>query len=445
MRRIARCLIAGTLVLLSTAEASGDPGPVGILFVGTPPGSSTDRERLQIARILAACAAEQAGVTATALASYPTAAQLEGAKALVLVTEGSGEDATSSPAEKEALAVARKKGLGVVELLAPRLAPAAPAGAPPGIARVTHVTPLAKDHAVLHGVTAFDLPGELAAAVPQGAEERALLGASEAPGAGTTPASLCAVSGETPTSRIARFAGPARLVSLDNEHLRRVLVNLALWAAGVEPPPGGAAGTIDRRWLKAPAHGTPACRPEGAILPLRRGRTGQRGWQKLLEGEAALGTWIRKGEATWELQGGALIGSGGKGYLFSPRSDYSNFELRARVLLERGGNSGLFFRVAVPAENKVKGYEAQINHSHRDPVRTGSIFKLANVSEKLIADEGWFDLGIVADGERLQVYVNGALTADLKNQELSRGHFGIQQHVEGNRVEIRDLEVLELD
>jgi len=257
-------------------------------------------------------------------------------------------------------------------------------------------------------------------------------------------ADAVAAAGANPPKNGIRLGDEDLVRCLGGESQRREVVHGVLKHLGITPPAGGAPVALEGvhgwpAWKDSPASQPPA----GELLPLYATRAGSRKWQPLVE-PATFAGWIQKGQARWEVKDGSLVASGGKGYLFSPRADYKDFELRARVLLEKGGNSGLFFRVAEPAEQKLQGYEAQINHSHRDPVRTGSLFKIANVSAKLIADEGWFDLHVIADGDRIQVRVNGKLTVDVKSSEHAKGHIAIQQHVDGSRVELKGLEVLEL-
>src|SRR5690606_37937369 len=118
--------------------------------------------------------------------------------------------------------------------------------------------------------------------------------------------------------------------------------------------------------------------------------------------------------AEWSLERGRLQGEGLVGHLFSPRGDYADFEVRARVKINEGGNSGLYVR-AVPAEVWPVGYEAQINSSHPDPQKTGSLYALAPVRTHLIPSDTWFDYHVrVADeegGTRVVISVNGVVVA----------------------------------
>src|SRR5687768_4273338 len=79
-------------------------------------------------------------------------------------------------------------------------------------------------------------------------------------------------------------------------------------------------------------------------------------------------------KAKWEVQDGTIVGSGGVGHLYSERGDYENFVYRVEVKINDKGNSGQYFR-AQYQKGFPRGYEAQINSTHTDPVRTGSLYR----------------------------------------------------------------------
>jgi hypothetical protein len=70
----------------------------------------------------------------------------------------------------------------------------------------------------------------------------------------------------------------------------------------------------------------------------------------------------------WRVEDGLLIGSGPQSHLFSPRGDYTDVEFRAKVKINDGGNSGMYFRVAY-GPGWPRGYEAQVNSTHEDVQR----------------------------------------------------------------------------
>src|SRR5713226_7037252 len=94
-------------------------------------------------------------------------------------------------------------------------------------------------------------------------------------------------------------------------------------------------------------------------------------WVQLFNGKDLKGWKTHAADkATWEVKDGILIGSGKAGHLFSERDDYENFHYRVEAKINDGGNSGQYFRTQY-GPSFPKGYEAQINSTHSDPVRTG--------------------------------------------------------------------------
>jgi len=239
-----------------------------------------------------------------------------------------------------------------------------------------------------------------------------------------------------------------------NARIARVLVDDILLHENVELP-GPSAG-----WDG----------PEGPLAPLAiAGRLGSiavrdirvrpappsdasdvasRPWIPIFNGENLDG-WKTSGEATWAVEDGVLTGSGKMGHLFSPRGDFRDFEVRASLKISDQGNSGLYVRAAF-GDGWPAGYEAQVNSTHTDRVRTGSLYGLALVHTQLIPAGTWFDYEVsVRDepaGTHLVIKVNGIVITDYVDAGRlhDAGHIALQQHHEGSVVECRRLEVREL-
>ena len=162
-------------------------------------------------------------------------------------------------------------------------------------------------------------------------------------------------------------------------------------------------------------------------------------------------------KAKWEVKDGAIVGTGTAGHLFSERGDYENFRFRVEAKINDKGNSGQYFR-ATFAKAFPPGYEAQINSTHGDKVRTGSLYpdgrdgytaeekKMTLVFDKLVEPDTWFTQEVIAEGNHIVIKVNGKTTVDFtdtKNRH-TKGHFAIQQHDPGSVIKIRNAEVMEL-
>jgi hypothetical protein len=152
----------------------------------------------------------------------------------------------------------------------------------------------------------------------------------------------------------------------------------------------------------------------------------------------------------WRVEDGVLIGSGPASHLFSERGDYENFVYRVEASINNGGNSGQYFRTRF-GPGFPRGYEAQINATHGDKIRTGSLY-FPSVKEVLVLNDAphkpdeWFTQEVTADGDHLVVKVNGKTTVDWKDPKATyaKGHFALQGHDPGTVVKFKKIEVKEL-
>ena len=162
-------------------------------------------------------------------------------------------------------------------------------------------------------------------------------------------------------------------------------------------------------------------------------------------------------KARWSVKDGAIVGEGPAGHLFTERGDYENFHLRFEVAINDKGNSGQYFR-ATFAKAFPPGYEAQINSTHGDKIRTGSLYpdgrgkysddekKKMIVLDQLVKPDEWYMQEVIAVGNHIIIKVNGKTTVDFVDEKSrhTKGHFAIQQHNEGSVVKVRKAEVKEL-
>lgn len=171
-----------------------------------------------------------------------------------------------------------------------------------------------------------------------------------------------------------------------------------------------------------------------------------KGWVQLFNGKDLTG-WKTHPEdkAVWEVKDGVLFGTGPKGHLFSDRDDYENFHYRVEARINDKGNSGQYFRSQF-GKAFPKGYEAQINSTHRDPVKTGSLYNFVKVLNTPVKPDEWFTQEVIADGNHIIIKVNGETTVDFVDDKntYKKGHFSLQQHDPGTVVQFRKIEVKEL-
>lgn len=180
-------------------------------------------------------------------------------------------------------------------------------------------------------------------------------------------------------------------------------------------------------------------------------------WTSLFNGNDLKG-WIQKnGEASYRVEDGMIIGKTVKG---SPNSflctekEYANFELEVEVkLLNNELNSGIQIRSQTKApENgekfgRVNGPQVEIEASGEKGAEAGYIYGEASggwmtpeaklIPHKTFKDGEWNTYRIVANGARIQVWINGTQVSDLvdeaKFESHPKGFIGLQVHGVGDR------------
>jgi hypothetical protein len=180
-------------------------------------------------------------------------------------------------------------------------------------------------------------------------------------------------------------------------------------------------------------------------------------WVSLFDGQTLSG-WTQgggEGKSKWTVEDGAISGSGQASMLYSPKGEYKNFKFRTELKISDGGNSGMYFRCPRPNGSFSEGYEAQIDSTHKDPIRTGSVYGFVHVYKQIVPPDTWFtyEVEVVDKNWRgktvphIKVSINGEVLYELieYTKAWDQGHFAFQHHDPGSKVQIRKIEVMELD
>lgn len=161
---------------------------------------------------------------------------------------------------------------------------------------------------------------------------------------------------------------------------------------------------------------------------------------------------------TFSVEDGALKVHGNRSHLFYAgpvlNHDFKNFELRAELMTFPGANSGVYFHTEFQEVGwPDKGFEIQVNNTHKDPKKTAGIYDIKDNYEAPAKDNEWFTMEIKVEGRRIITKVNGKLIEDYtepdnfqppKNhpgRKIAHGTFAIQGHDPGSKVFFRKIEV----
>ena len=149
----------------------------------------------------------------------------------------------------------------------------------------------------------------------------------------------------------------------------------------------------------------------------------KKGWVSLFDGKTLTG-WQRldgKPVRGWAAEDGVLQRKGGGGSIYTEK-EYSNFVLELEWRINKGGNSGVKYRMTYYDKNYF-GPEFQILGDadvkvkpNRQKFATGALYELVPVDmakRKLHAAGQWNKLKIVADGSKIQHWINGAKVMEV--------------------------------
>jgi hypothetical protein len=167
---------------------------------------------------------------------------------------------------------------------------------------------------------------------------------------------------------------------------------------------------------------------------------GKDGWISMFDGKTLDGWKANDNPESWTVKDGAIVGDGERSHLFYMKQECENCEFKAMVKLNHGGNSGMYFRTAW-GPGFPKGYEAQVNNTHQDWRRTGSLYRLSDVKEQLVQDDTWWTQHIIANGKHIIIKVNDKTVVDFVDESntYQKGYLALQQHNKGSVVEFKDL------
>lgn len=189
-------------------------------------------------------------------------------------------------------------------------------------------------------------------------------------------------------------------------------------------------------------------------------------WYVLFDGSSLAG-WQsndEKPDVFTITDAGELKVSGGRAHLFwmgndAVSNELKDFELKMKVKTTEGSNSGFFFHTRYQERGWPKyGLEAQVNSTHKDNRKTGSIYAVQDVLDNAPSTDGkWFDYEIRVKGKHVTVLVDGVVVNDYteatppiipskrKHVHLGTGTFAIQGHDPKSTIYYKEIKLRFVD
>jgi hypothetical protein len=184
----------------------------------------------------------------------------------------------------------------------------------------------------------------------------------------------------------------------------------------------------------------------------------KKSWVSLFDGESLAGWKVGDNAASFSIENGAIAVNGNVAHLYYDGSvnehSFKNFELKIDLMTTPGSNSGIYFHTQYQQGGwPKKGYEVQVNNSHTDWRRTGSLWAIQDIKETYVKDDEWFTMHIKVKDKRVTVKINDKEVVDytepenaernegMKERILSSGTFALQGHDPKSKVYYKNIKV----
>jgi 3-keto-disaccharide hydrolase len=150
-------------------------------------------------------------------------------------------------------------------------------------------------------------------------------------------------------------------------------------------------------------------------------QTVETGFTSIFNGRDFTGWTIAGPAESFTIQDGAIVAKGQASHAYYTGSvgnhRFRDFELKVDIMTRAGSNGGVYVltqfqetggNARASGRFPSKGFEIQVNNSHTDRIRSGSLYHVVDVLDQSPAkDDEWFTEHIIVKGDTITVNVNG--------------------------------------
>jgi hypothetical protein len=182
------------------------------------------------------------------------------------------------------------------------------------------------------------------------------------------------------------------------------------------------------------------------------------GWVSLFNGKSLDGWKVGENSSTFRVEDSTIVVDGPRAHLYYvgqvQSHNFKNFEFKAQVMTTPGSNSGIYFHTEFQEGGwPSKGYEVQVNNTHTDWRKTGSLYAIDDVKDTPARDNEWFTEHITVQGKKVTIRVNDKVLVeyiepenverpkDMAGRYISGGTFALQGHDPKSKVYYKDIMV----
>jgi hypothetical protein len=183
------------------------------------------------------------------------------------------------------------------------------------------------------------------------------------------------------------------------------------------------------------------------------------GFVSLMDGKTFTG-WkpATENSDTWKIEDSAFVTRGSRCHLFyiGDEKPFKDFDLKVEVMTDPVSNGGIYFHTKYQETGWPKfGFECQVNNTHSDWKKTGSLYDVVNVAKAPAEDNKWWTQEIIVKGNKVTVKIDGAILFEYTEppgakpgdytRKLDEGTFALQAHDPKSVVRYKNIRVKRLD
>ncbi|WP_209330057.1 3-keto-disaccharide hydrolase [Lunatimonas salinarum] len=181
------------------------------------------------------------------------------------------------------------------------------------------------------------------------------------------------------------------------------------------------------------------------------------GWYTLFDGKSLKGWEVGVNAESFNVVDGAIKVDGPRAHLFYAgkvnKHDFKNFEFETKIKTEPKANSGIFIHTTYIEDGWPDvGYEIQVNQTHGDWRKTGSVYSFKDVRETFVNDGEWYTKTIIVQGNKVTVKVNGKVINEFveandrgdigeSKKRLGHGTIALQAHDPNSVIYYKDIRI----
>jgi len=186
-------------------------------------------------------------------------------------------------------------------------------------------------------------------------------------------------------------------------------------------------------------------------LPAPPVRSVEAGFTSLFNGKDLTGWKVGGPAAAFSAANGAIVAVGVAGapcacaHLFYDgpvgNHQFRNFDLKLDIAARYRANGGVFIMTEFQEQGfPAKGFEVQVNNTHSDHIRSGSLYHVVDLSYAPAADDEWYPMEIIANGNTITITLKGrevvrweqpsdwSGTWDFVGRRIAPGTVALQAH-----------------